>query len=216
MAIEFWLTNNGKERLRLPVNPSTIEISTQFSHNDVEVARLGEYTVIGERGLAEMSFSTFFPAKYNASYCEYRNFKTPWTFVKTIEKWRNSRKPMRLTVTGTQINYLVTIREFTYEPSPAGSTGDIYFSISFKEYRYVTVRETTPKKAKPKPKPRPPAPKPKPRTYTVKKGDHLWGISKRYYGKGSQWRRIYNHPQNRKVIGKNPNLIYPGQKLVIP
>ena len=51
------------------------------------------------------------------------------------------------------------------------------------------------------------------RTYTVRTGDCLWNIAKRYYGNGSKWQKIYN--ANRGKI-KNPNLIYTGQRLVIP
>ena len=49
--------------------------------------------------------------------------------------------------------------------------------------------------------------------YTVKSGDTLWAIAKTYYGNGAQYPKIYN--ANTNII-KNPNLIYPGQKLVIP
>lgn len=48
-------------------------------------------------------------------------------------------------------------------------------------------------------------------TYTVVKGDTLWGIGRKY---GIDWNRIY--AENRSVIGSNPNLIYPGQKYKIP
>ncbi|MDU3351963.1 MAG: LysM peptidoglycan-binding domain-containing protein, partial [Clostridium sp.] len=51
------------------------------------------------------------------------------------------------------------------------------------------------------------------RTYTVVIGDTLWGIATRYYGNGAQYPKIYN--ANRNIIS-NPNLIYPGQRLVIP
>ena len=50
-------------------------------------------------------------------------------------------------------------------------------------------------------------------TYTVKKGDCLWHITKAFYGNGSDYRTIYN--ANKDII-KNPNLIYPGQVLKIP
>ncbi len=51
--------------------------------------------------------------------------------------------------------------------------------------------------------------------YTVKKGDFLIKIAgkKDIYGKGEAWKNIYQ--ANRDKI-KNPNLIYPGQKLQIP
>lgn len=49
--------------------------------------------------------------------------------------------------------------------------------------------------------------------YTVVKGDSLWKISANKLGSGARWKEIYN--KNKGVIGGNPNLIYPGQKLVI-
>jgi len=49
------------------------------------------------------------------------------------------------------------------------------------------------------------------RTYTVQPGDTLSGIGQRF---GLAWRRIYE--ANRSTIGPDPNLIRPGQVLVIP
>ena len=51
------------------------------------------------------------------------------------------------------------------------------------------------------------------RSYTVKAGDTLSHIAQRYYGKASDWRRIYD--ANRGTI-ENPDLIHPGQQLSIP
>ncbi|MBE3584834.1 MAG: LysM peptidoglycan-binding domain-containing protein [Thermoanaerobacter sp.] len=58
-----------------------------------------------------------------------------------------------------------------------------------------------------------PSPVPSPRTYVVQPGDSLSKIAARLYGDASRWRDIYR--ANAGKI-KNPNLIYPGQKLVIP
>lgn len=51
------------------------------------------------------------------------------------------------------------------------------------------------------------------RTYTVKKGDCLWNIAKKFYGNGALYTKIYD--ANTKKIA-NPNLIYVGQVFVIP
>jgi nucleoid-associated protein YgaU len=51
------------------------------------------------------------------------------------------------------------------------------------------------------------------RIYVVVKGDTLSQIAEREYGDASRWREIYQ--ANRATI-KNPNLIYPGQKLRLP
>ena len=50
-------------------------------------------------------------------------------------------------------------------------------------------------------------------TYTVEKGDTLSAISKRFYGKSSLWKQIYE--ANRDTI-ENPDLIYPGQTIKLP
>lgn len=47
-------------------------------------------------------------------------------------------------------------------------------------------------------------------TYTVKKGDTLWDIAKKYLGSGSRWKEIYN------LSGLTSQTIYAGQKLKIP
>ncbi len=48
--------------------------------------------------------------------------------------------------------------------------------------------------------------------YGVVRGDTLWGLSRRFYGDGTQWPQIAH--ANRSIA--NPNLIFPGQDFVIP
>jgi nucleoid-associated protein YgaU len=49
--------------------------------------------------------------------------------------------------------------------------------------------------------------------YIVVPGDSLSAIAQRFLGNGNRWPEIYQ--KNKGVIGPNPNLIYPGQKLVL-
>ncbi len=49
--------------------------------------------------------------------------------------------------------------------------------------------------------------------YTIQSGDTLSGIARRYYGDAMEYPRIFE--ANREVI-RNPDLIYPGQKIRIP
>jgi nucleoid-associated protein YgaU len=49
--------------------------------------------------------------------------------------------------------------------------------------------------------------------YVINKGDSLSAIAKHYYGNAMEYPRIFD--ANREVI-KDPDLIYPGQKIRIP
>jgi nucleoid-associated protein YgaU len=51
------------------------------------------------------------------------------------------------------------------------------------------------------------------KVYEVKSGDSLSKIAKREYGDANAWNRIF---EANKDILKDPNKIYPGQKLKIP
>lgn len=50
-------------------------------------------------------------------------------------------------------------------------------------------------------------------THTVQKGETLGGIAKHYYGKPMKYVAIFEANTN---ILKNPDVIHPGQELVIP
>ena len=78
-----------------------------------------------------------------------------------------------------------------------------------------TPAEPEPAPVEPEPAPAEPEPAPAPvgQTYTVKAGDTLWSIAKRFYGSGFKWGDIYD--ANYDVI-KNPRMIYVGQVLLIP
>jgi nucleoid-associated protein YgaU len=198
--------------LQLPVNPPSIQISSSHSYEDVQVSQLGEYTVIGDANLRDFSFSSFFPRDYNPSYCEYDAIPAPWDAVQTIEGWMKSRRPIRLTITGTPINVAVTIRQFNYEPERAGNPGDIYYDLSLKEYVFVETNkvEIVGNKAKVSAEATRADTRTTPSTYTVKPGDNLTKIALRY---GKKWPDIY--AKNKSVIGPDPNRIYPGQVLTL-
>jgi hypothetical protein len=219
--IEFWLTL-GKYKLRFPVNPESLSVSSPFGYDDIPVSQLGEITNIGWRGLREITFSSFWPKHYDPTYCNYSGFMDPIEFIKKVESFRASRVPSRFIVTGIPgMNLEVTIRDFQYEVEKFGSPGDVYFTITLKEWRDVDVRvlDLTKKRTKSS-KGRPPSAKARqratnpPKSYTVKSGDSLWKIAKIVYGNGAQWRKIYE--ANKKTIGANPNKLKVGQKLVIP
>ncbi|MGG3939484.1 LysM peptidoglycan-binding domain-containing protein [Anoxybacillus kestanbolensis] len=217
VKMQFWL-RYGSENLQLPVNPSSFEVASPYGIEVIEVDNLGEITIPKNRGLQEFRFESFLPEKYDPTYCVHNRIIPPNDFIEIIEGWRDEEKPVRFTVTTANINTLVLIPEFTYRPSPPGSPGEIQFSISLKEYRVPVIKKLTStavsSKKSSKMAQRPPKQETKPKTYTVRPGDTLWSISMKFYKTGSKVDAI--HQANKKVIGKDPNKIYPGQKLVLP
>jgi nucleoid-associated protein YgaU len=51
------------------------------------------------------------------------------------------------------------------------------------------------------------------RDYTIQSGDSLSKIARQFYGNPNDWQKIY---QANKDKIKDPNLIHPGQKIIIP
>ena len=122
---------------------------------------------------------------------------------------------------GTFTNLKVTLEEYTLTES-ADNAGDYMVSASFKEYREPKLFEL-PKLAKlgasalmgaistQRSTANSPAPKKVVKTHTVKKGETLWIIAKKYYGNGALYTEIASV---NKII--NPNSLKVGQILTLP
>lgn len=214
--MEFWLKKSNSDKFMLPVNPESFAFTEKHNNTSVNVNSIGEVNLLGKRGLKTGTISSHFP-KRDRNYANNSGRQAPYTYINKLLSWKSSGKPIQLIITGTKINFQVTIETLKY--GEQDGTGDVYYDLTLKEYRAVEIKKTKLKKTKKKKttkkksKPKRPAAKKKTKTYTVKSGDCLWNIAKRFYGNGAQYTKIYN--ANRGKI-KNPNLIYPGQKLTIP
>ncbi len=210
--MEIWL-KQGKEELRLPVLPPGYEIKYSQNNTEVNITNYGPVNVIGKRNLGTTELQSFFPNK-SYGFAQYSGYPEANECVSLINGWMDN--PVRYIVTGTSINLLMTIEEFTH--AEQDGTGDIYYTISLKEYRIpnatpVKKQESKTSKTITKLNTAREVKKVASTTYTVKTGDSLSLIAKRLTGNANNWRAIYN--QNRSMIGGNPNSIKPGQKLVI-
>lgn len=210
--MEIWLSNGARDKIKLPVNPQSIGYNDTRNFEDIILANGDEKTVISGRNLRTYSISSFFP-KTRPYYARVENMRTPIEYVNKIKSWMDAKKVLLLQVTGTNINEQVTIRSFEWEEK-GGAVGDIEYTLELKEYKPITYSKIINTKTNNKKTSRPKSEKPVPRTYTVKKGDSLWKIAKKLLGNGSLWVKIYE--KNKKTIGSNPDLIKPGQRLVIP
>ena len=206
---------------RLPVNPEKIEVTSTQSIEKYNILKLGQIAMPTHMELKEYSFEFELP-HFPLYYIETpAGFKGPDFYLQLFEEWREGLKPIRFIASngiGNDINTLALIEELSTEER-AGEEGDKYVSIKlleYKKYGKKTMIIPTPVKTVATVKKAPPKAQTSPKnkgSYVVRRGDTLWGISKKYYGNGAQYSKIFN--ANRDKI-KNPNLIYPGQKLVIP
>ncbi|HBF0144808.1 TPA: LysM peptidoglycan-binding domain-containing protein [Clostridioides difficile] len=221
MVIDIYLKNE-KEKIdfHFPVNPfDSLSIKKEKRFETVDIVNLGEFDIKKEgEKIREISFKTFLPFQYDASYCRYSELKNPIEVVAMIEKWVDQAEPLRLIITGFGYNGLVTISSFS-NTQTAGREEDRDIEITFRTYRELkieTLKKETKSNTKTDLKDNRPNTQTKSKIYTVKASDTLYKIAKNLLGKGSRWPEIYNIPENKKVIGKNPNIIKKGQKLVIP
>ena len=167
-----------------------------------------------------ISFSSFFPLRRNSSYCRRGSILKPLQYVDAIERMKQTGT-VKLVITGSPIRMDCTIESFEWGENDG--TGDIFYTISFKEYRNIGASkssvvqdgllESAPSADGLNKESARTEPKVSTQEYIVKKGDTLTSIAKRLTG-SSNWKPIYN--ANRAVIGGNPNRIKVGQKLVIP
>ena len=220
---EFWLSQ-GKEKIRLPILPSAIDISTPSNNEKIFIPKLGDITSLEMPGAKTFSFSSYFPRIANIPLAEIRPtlVSKPWNYDGTIDRWRRTGLPCRFIVTRTPINYAVSIETFDVKEE-GGAIGDLNYTIVLQEYQFITAQKIDTRKKTTTTTKRPDAKAAtKPKTYKVKKGDELWSIAKAIYKDSAQWTKIWN--VNKAMLikrdkrnEKNPGKwIYAGQVLTIP
>lgn len=209
---------------RIPVNPEELKVENNLSIDKFNVLGLGQVAVANYKELNSYSFETEFPFNIT-NYVNYnKDFKNSDFWINLFENWIKNKSVVRFIATnglGKDINTLVLISNMEVTEK-AGEEGDKYVSLQLLEYRdfnkKVAVIKTendkgTANKVTSTPNPPKTNPQATTKTYVVKSGDTLWAIAKAYYGNGVEYPKIFN--ANKNIIS-NPNLIYPGQKLVIP
>lgn len=205
--MDFYLSyNNNEEQLRLPVTPSDFELSQRNNNTVVNINALGEINLIGKKGLASISLSSFFPAQ-EYYFCKYTGFPKPYECVKMIQKWRDSGRPIRLIITGTSINYAMTIENFIF--SEQDGTRDVYFTLELREYVFTKqvkpTKVTTPNGTQVTVPATKREAKPIPSKYKAQKGDNMYTVAKKTTGSMS----------NAKAIAKTNKIDqYKGMDLV--
>lgn len=215
--IEFWLKNEVEgTNLLLPITPSKYE--DEYGR-EIEVVRSmdqGDINLSGHKVPQSISISSFFPTR------EYIFANKPTVgvgvvmdYINLIKKWIDDDAIIRFIIAdekGARINERFKIESIKTSETREDN-GDIPYTINLRQYTPLNMNavQTSPVKNAAREQDKAP---PKPKQYTVVKGDSLSKIARAVYGDASKWPKIYE--ANKGVIGKNPNLIFPGQVYVLP
>lgn len=208
----------------LPVPPEKLSMKIKNQNKTMTLINEGEVNFLKAAGLTDVEYEVLIPA-VEYPFAKYDGgFKKPKYFLDYFEELKTSKKSFQFIVVRQMpdgkllFNNDMTVSMESYTVTEQASEGfDLSVSIKLKQYKdfgtkiVKVVNETASVETKRETN-NSPAPKTD-TTYTVKSGDSLWAIAKKYYGDGSKYKVIYE--ANKDKI-KNPNLIYPNQILTIP
>lgn len=208
---EVWLSyNNREEVLQLPVSPF-FRLETAQGVETMNLQKLGQISLPGLRELESITLESFFPAQdYN--FLKYHDIRDPWECVAMIKRWKESRRPIRLIITETNINLAMLVKNFNY--GVEDGSDNVNFTLELVEYVFLetpkssTAYATTSESAVA-------SSHAGDTEWEVRYGDTLTGIAKSVYGDTSMWKEIYE--ANKDLI-TNPDSManIEGQTLVLP
>lgn len=211
--------------MELPIAPQKLTVKIKGNNKTLTLINEGDINFLRAPGLTEITFDAVLPMLGQYSFAN--GYRRPDSYLNKLESLMTDKEPFRFLVSRVapsgrllyDTNMKVSLENYTVTED-ATKGPDVTVSITLKQYISYSTKTVTVVKPKPEKKPvvqqkkkRETSSAPKVKTYTVKSGDCLWNIAKKYYGNGAQYTKIYN--ANKGKI-KNPNLIYPGQVLTIP
>ena len=214
---------DGSSRFTFPALPEKIQIKNAAKYQNFETVTLGGIQLPRGRDCVEVMWSGEFfgPSKRNEAVVQKHAYMEPAECENLLKSYLTDAKVLNLIVTDSCINLDVTLS--TFQVTAYGAYGNLQYEIAFKEYREIKVYDTSELNIAPQTVARPDTSSSG--NYTVKSGDMLCKIAKKFYGKSSRWPDIYNAnastieavaSKHRSGGSDHGHWIYPGTVLVIP
>lgn len=227
---------DGDNVLTFPITPSELSIRVGSKNEVVSLISEGDINILKSPSLIEVEFEARFPMRKYPYSREVSSFEE---YFKVFEELKEKKKSFRFIVARTtpqgkrtwDTNLLVALEEFELTES-ADEGDDVLVNFSLKQYKEYGVKtiklvsstptDTTSTSDRTRSTDNKTSTS---KTHTVKSGDTLWGISKKYYGNGALYKSIYNANKNTieaeakkrgKASSSNGQWIYPGTVLIIP
>nr|DAM93356.1 MAG TPA: tail assembly protein [Caudoviricetes sp.] len=217
--MEIYLgTDNDK--IRFPVVPSSIGVNRGNNIDTESVIKLGEVPIFNGTSLKTIELTSFFPnQEYN--FCDYTGFMKPYEFSEKIQKWMYEGKPLRVVVTDSPTNMQCLIQQF--DTVEQDGTRDLYFTLNLLEYRPIEVPNLSNSSSSSSSSSSDNLTRPSKeitnntqKTHKVVKGDCLWDMAQKYYGKGSLYPKIKEANTSKYPSLAKNNIIYVGMELIVP
>lgn len=204
---------------QLPVAPPSMTMQINNKNETVVLINEGEVNILKKPGLTDIEFEVLLPnVKY--PFAVYPNGFLPAAhFLDKFEHLKVKQKSFQLIVNRMRpsgdllfdTNITVSLEDYDIQED-AENGFDVIVTLRFKQYKpfgnkKLEIKKNSEGKTEVKKvENRSTTNKAKVEPYTVKKGDNLWTICKKFLGNPMKY------PEIAKLNNiKNPHLIYPGQ-----
>lgn len=211
----------------MPITPSKVKVKINNQNDTLTLINGEEINILKEPGLTDVSFDLLLP-QVSYPFTNGRAQSADY-YLSLFERLKTSKQPFQFILnrsmpSGRRLFYTnLTVGMEDYQITDDAEEGfDITVTVSLKQYRHYGTKTVkvqpaqtpaeTPTATVEQPQ-RETSQAPQQTTYTVKSGDCLWNIAKKYLGDGSRYNEIYNLNKDKIT---NPNLIYAGQVLTLP
>lgn len=221
--------------LTLPITPSELTIKVGSKNKVVTLINEGDINILKSPALVDVEFEARFPMRKYPYSREVKDFQT---YFDTFKELKEKKKSFRFIVSRNTLkskkswdtNLLVALEEFELSEN-ADEGDDVIISFKLKQFKPYGIKRLdisqygVTKNNGGSSRSSGNSGSASAQSYTVKSGDCLWNIAKKFYGNGALWTTIYNANKSAieadakrhgKSSSSNGHWIYPGLTLTIP